>query len=231
MCAWEIVGASKTSLSLRNIARPFNIHRVRYCRDRLEKGCSIKHAQISVGQTAVRCNAANSTTRRGPLVYRSTRGNRANFPVLPWGGGIPPWNVVVLRWPWGVHHPPFWYRACYFTAAVRRRSSIRTPRLGRDRNIETRKGCSRSICHGQHILASIYCDEIFLYPTGKEVSFDSNFVILGIMERGVINPSSDFQIKNMNSCSSFLFINFRHVSYLSLSTSSILYFLRHRETQ
>lgn len=34
-----------------------------------KKECSIKHAQISGVQTAVRCNAANSTTHRGPLSF------------------------------------------------------------------------------------------------------------------------------------------------------------------
>lgn len=46
-------------------ASPFNLHRFIV----EKKGCSIKHAQISGVQTAVRCNAANSTTHRGPLSF------------------------------------------------------------------------------------------------------------------------------------------------------------------
>lgn len=46
-------------------ASPFNLH----CFIVEKKGCSIKHAQISGVQTAVRCNAANSTTHRGPLSF------------------------------------------------------------------------------------------------------------------------------------------------------------------
>lgn len=43
----------------------FNLHRFIV----EKKGCSIKHAQISGVQTAVRCNAANSTTHRGLLSF------------------------------------------------------------------------------------------------------------------------------------------------------------------
>lgn len=46
-----------------------------YCRGSVQRVCSIKHVQISDRRTAVGCNAANWTTHREPLVYRSTRRN------------------------------------------------------------------------------------------------------------------------------------------------------------
>lgn len=138
-----------------------------------KKECSIKHAQISGVQTAVRCNAANSTTHRGPLSFivrrvesererekereslvQDTSSMGRNATAACTVGTVESCSTTWIRMEsWLVDA----IKGCYFAPALYS-DTARIQRLGnaRDRNIEIRQyfSLSPTICHATNMFLS-----------------------------------------------------------------------------